>query len=111
MGHLIEKKYQVTGHYLCMKYTPRYPVLRFWRVCNGGIRRYGRLQEDTWTQLQYCLLWVWGHISDNNFVLCGTIFFIHVPNDLYSLWILADIRYLRHPLAAGTQTIIIKSQE
>ena len=52
MGYLTEKKYQVTGRYLCIKYIPKYSELRFWRVCNGGIRSYGWLQKDTWTQLQ-----------------------------------------------------------
>ena len=43
MCHLIEEKYQVTGHYLCTKYIMGYPELHFLRVCNGGTIRYGRL--------------------------------------------------------------------
>ena len=43
IGHLIEKKYQVTGNYLCTKYILGCPELHFWRVCNGGIKSYGRL--------------------------------------------------------------------
>ena len=43
VGHLIDEKYQVTGHYLCAKYILGCPELHFWRVCNGGIRSYGRL--------------------------------------------------------------------
>ena len=40
----------------------------------------------------------------NNFVLCGSIFFVHAPNELYlhllSCWL------MWHCLAAGTQNII-----
>ena len=43
VDHLIEKKYQVIGHYLCMKYILECPELYFWWVYNGGIRSYGRL--------------------------------------------------------------------
>ena len=42
-GHLTEKKYQVTGHYLGTKYILRCPELHFLWVCNGGVRNYGRL--------------------------------------------------------------------
>ena len=37
-----------------------------------------------------------GHIFYNNFVLCGSIFFIHLPNELYvdvSNWLSADIKH------------------
>ena len=40
------------------------------------------------------LFGVWGHICYNNFVLCGSIFFIHVSNELYLHWISADIKYI-----------------
>ena len=36
----------------------------------------------------------WGHIFYNNFLLCGSIVFIHVPNELYLHWLLADIKYI-----------------
>ena len=51
MGHLIEKKYQVAGHYLCMKYILGCPELHFWGVFNGDIRSYGQLQKDITTQM------------------------------------------------------------
>ena len=53
-----------------------------------------------------------GNIFDNMFVLCGLIFFIHVPDELYLQWLLDDIKYvdLCDSLAAGIQTITIKSQ-
>ena len=35
-----------------------------------------------------------GHIFDNNLVLCGRIFFIHVPNKLYFYSLTADILYV-----------------
>ena len=54
MGHLIEKKYQVTGHYLCTKHILVYPELHFWRMRNGEIS-YDRLEKDTSTQLQQCV--------------------------------------------------------
>ena len=38
MGNLIENKYQVTCHYLCMRYVLGCPALYFWWVCNDGIR-------------------------------------------------------------------------
>ena len=37
-------------------------------------------------------LGVWGPIYDNNVVLYGSIFFIHVPNELYLHWFSVDIR-------------------
>ena len=46
-GHLIEKRYQVTGHYLCTRCIQGCPELHFWRVCNGGIRSCGRLYRKT----------------------------------------------------------------
>ena len=42
MGHFIQKKYQVAGHYLSTKNIMGCPELHFWRVSNCGIRSYDR---------------------------------------------------------------------
>ena len=42
----------------------------------------------------YSWVGVWGHIFDNDFMLCGWIFFVRIPNDLYLHWLSADIRYV-----------------
>ena len=58
---------------------------------------YKKLQpviEDTSTQLQWRFCGVWGHIFDNNFVLCGSIFFVYVPNELYLHWLSVDFKYV-----------------
>ena len=64
MGHLIEKKYQVTGHYLCTKY-----IFCGVQNCISG----------------KCALY---------FILCGSISFIHVTNELYLHYLSADIKYV-----------------
>ena len=35
-----------------------------------------------------------GLLFDNNFVLCGSIFFIYVPNKFYLQWLSVDMRYV-----------------
>ena len=50
-GHIIEKKYQVTGHNLCTKHILGCPRTAFLRVCNGVIRSYGRISKKPSTQL------------------------------------------------------------
>ena len=34
-----------------------------------------------------------GHIFDNNFVLCGSIFSVYVQNELYLHWFSVDFEY------------------
>ena len=83
MGYLIEKKYQVTGHYLCTKYILGCSELHFWRVCSGGEEVTVGYKKTPRLNCNNVFWGLWGHIFDNNLVLCGLIFFIHVPNELY----------------------------
>ena len=87
MGHLLEKKHLVRGHYLSSRYMPGCPQLHLWCVCNGGIRIHGWLEDthwlncnDTYRFFSFFLFSFFfffffgggglsGHL-DNNFVLC-----------------------------------------
>ena len=83
MGHLIEKKYQVTGHYLCMQFflvCPELPFMATVQWQNKKLRPVIGRHLDTTTII--LSLGIGSHLY-NNFVRCGSIFFVHAPNELY----------------------------
>ena len=81
MGHLIKKKYQVTGPYMRTKYIGyrKTPRLNCNNIFFGGGGGGGGGM---------------GSHFGNNLVLCGgSIFFIDVPNELRLHWLSADNKY------------------
>ena len=93
MDLLIEKKFLVTGHYLCTKYILGCSDC-ISSECAMGNKKLRPVIERYLHSTAIMLFGGTRSHLDNSFVLCGSIFFIHLPNKLYWHWLLADIKYV-----------------
>ena len=72
--------------------VPRTGLLVSWQKWNKKLRPVIERHLDSTAIMLFC-----GYgdtIFYNNLVRCVSIFFIHVPNELYLHWLLADIKFI-----------------